>query len=184
MSWQSIAIFFSHIQKQAVFCRRYLRLSICLLCVVWPLQFQQATEVGIFHVRLVTQNYAENERRILILLVQYFVCGVRRIAMLTNRSSADGPPSGTLMSSLCKSWGTLSNACGPCGKPIGPANDPNEPANVGIGCGVNGICWACICCCTNWKRNGMTKQFKIWDSFSCFFWTKYWNNNYKRLVFC
>lgn len=93
-------------------------------------------------------------------------------AVLTNRSSADGPPSGTLMSSLCKSCGTLSNACGPCGKPIGPANDPNEPANVGIGCGVSGICWACICCYTN-RNKRMTKQFNILDSFSWLFWIKY-----------
>lgn len=70
----------------------------------------------------------------------------------TNRSSDDGPPNGTLMSSLCKSCGTLSNACGPCGRPIGPANEPNDPASVGIGCGVNGICWACICCCENFGK--------------------------------
>lgn len=78
---------------------------------------------------------------------------------ITNRSSDEGPPNGTLMSSLCKSCGTLSNACGPpCGRPIGPANEPNDPASVGIGCGVNGICWACICCCGNF---GKTKKTQI-----------------------
>lgn len=75
---------------------------------------------------------------------------------LTNLSSADGPPRGILMSSLCNSCGAFIKLCGPppppppCGRPIGPPNAPNGPANApnaGIGCGgAPGICCACNCC--------------------------------------
>lgn len=53
---------------------------------------------------------------------------------LTNRSSADGPANGTLISSLCNSC-AFNKLCGPC-RPMGPPKAPNGPANApnaGIG---------------------------------------------------
>lgn len=89
--------------------------------------------------------------------------------MLTNLSSADGPPIGILISSLCNSCGALSRAWCPCGNAIGPANAPNGPAsapNDGTGCcGAPGICWAWICC-YKWKKNKLIIflfQIRIWD---------------------
>lgn len=70
---------------------------------------------------------------------------------LTNLSSADGPASGTLMSSRWRSCGFFRRLCGPpCGNPMGPAKAPNGPSGPkadGIDCGgAPGICCAWICC--------------------------------------
>lgn len=71
---------------------------------------------------------------------QKFIINIYKLlrnSIITNRSSADGPASGTLISSLCKSCGAFSKPCGPCGSPIGPPpNAPSGPAsapNDGIG---------------------------------------------------
>lgn len=165
--------FFSHIKKRAVHVL-YTLLTFVNLSSLRRLASSISTgDRGRYFSRSAgdTEFRWKQKEKFVLVRFRHFVCIVQRIPVLTNRSSADGPPSGTLISSLCKSCGTLSNACGPCGNPIGPANDPNEPANVGIGCGVNGICWACICCYTSERKKW--NDITIWNNCSWLFWAKY-----------
>lgn len=138
-----------------------------LLFVVSPQNRCQVVNVDdIFRGQLVTLNFSVDNVENIISLISGFTQHTTKIvtsiinfvALLTNRSSAEGPASGTLMSSRWSSWGVLSRLAGPCGppNPIGPANAPKGPSGPsadGIVCGgAPGICCAWICCCKRLKR--------------------------------
>lgn len=117
-----------------------------VVCCHFP--FPVMSEACISPDQLVILNYFAKEN--LNKMLNCFKT-VHKTLSLTSLSSADGPPSGTLISSRCKSCGALiPSAWCPCGRPIGPANAPNCPANPKPGIddwgGAPGICWAWICC--------------------------------------